>query len=98
MRRNLRAQPQSTGRFSCNTWEATRVTCGVGLQAGNQFHLFSNFEKHVQFNRYQFPFTNGLSFPSHFKYKKYFRIKNKFPAKRKENSAQISQGEMARRT
>ena len=26
------------GRFSCNTWEDTRVTCDVALQARNQFH------------------------------------------------------------
>ncbi len=39
------------------------VTCDMGLQAGNQFDLFPKFEKHVQFNRKQFPFTTSLSFP-----------------------------------
>ena len=44
---------KSVGRFSCNTcegtrhWEGIRVTCDMALQAGNQFHLFSNFEKYV---------------------------------------------------
>ncbi len=38
------------GRFSCSTWE--RVTCDVALQAGNQFHLFSNIENEVQFFAY----------------------------------------------
>ena len=69
----------SVGRFSCNTWEDTRVTCDMALQAGNQFHSFRHFWESLLFPRYFLPFTNGISFTQEI-----------FPCKKKQtNKAEV---------
>ncbi len=61
------------------------MTCNVGLRAGNQFHLFSNFEK----NMFNFTDTYLLSdmvclcYNESLSIKKLFRTKYRPPQERK---------------
>ncbi len=48
-------QAGEIGRFSCNTWEGTPVTCNMALQAGNQFHSFEILKNLFSFSSWKCP-------------------------------------------